>query len=89
MLSQNKIEIYKSYKGYYDGYYFQNKDRGRIVTDEDWFYLDSLMQDLFIIRKGLASKTFQESVLERLRVSCDTEQTVLLIIELEVSCMAV
>jgi len=83
MLTPEKIEIFQIYKGYYDGYYIQNKDNIRIITDEEWYILENLIQDLFLIRKNSASKSFENEVRLRLEKYCDSTNTIKLVLELE------
>lgn len=82
MLTSEKVEIYKEYKGYYDGYFTQNKNKLR-VSGEDWIYLGNVIQDIYLIRKELTSQSFKLSGLKKLTQNCDNEETVKLIFELE------
>ena len=41
------------------------------------------MQDIYLIRKGLSAKSFENSVNEQLSKNCDTQATINLIFELE------
>ena len=83
MLTLEKVEIFKSYKGYYDGYHIQNNDKVKIISDEEWFLLSNLMQDIYLIRNGLSAKSFDRSVNKQLSRVCDTEDTIKSIFELE------
>lgn len=83
MLTAEKVEIYKSYKGYYDGYYIQNKTKSRVISDEEWFMLDNFIQDIYLIRKQVAAKSFEIELLRRLNENCDNEDTCKLVFELE------
>jgi hypothetical protein len=83
MLTLEKVEIFKSYKGYYDGYHIQSNGKEKIISDDEWFLLSNLMQDIYLIRKGISAKSFENSVNEHLLRNCDTQQTINLIFELE------
>ena len=83
MLTSEKVEIFKSYKGYYDGYHIQNSGKERVISDDEWFLLSKLMQDIYLIRKGLSARSFEDSVKKQLLQNCDTEETINLIFQLE------
>ena len=83
MLILEKVEIFKKYKGYYDGYHFQNNGQINVISDEEWFLLSNLIQDIYLIRNGLSAKIFENSVNEQLSKRCDTAETINLIFELE------
>lgn len=83
MLTSEKVEIFKTYKGYYDGYHIQSNGKEKIISDDEWFLLDNLIQDIYLIRKGMAAKSFESSVNEQLLKNCDTQQTINLIFKLE------
>jgi len=46
MLTSEKVNIFRSYKGYFDGYYIQNRDKSRIVADEEWALLSNLVEEI-------------------------------------------
>ncbi|WP_126244402.1 hypothetical protein [Chitinophaga rhizosphaerae] len=83
MLTPEKIEIFKKYKGYYDGYYIQNKGKEEVISSDDWFLLSNLMQDICLIRKGLASKSFEKKVMDELIKYCINKTTYDLVFQLE------
>ncbi len=83
MLTIEKIELFKKYKGYYDGYYLQNKDSKRIITDEEWSMLSNFMQELFLQRKGLASKNFADATIMKLKENCENESVFNFVLEVE------
>jgi len=83
MLTSEKVEIFKSYKGYCDGYHFQSNGQLKVISDDEWFLLSNLVQDIYLIRKGLSAKSFENSVNEQLSKNCDTQATINLIFELE------
>ena len=83
MITSKKIEIFKRYKGYYDGYHFQNNGQEQIILDDEWFLLGNLIQDLYMIRNNLSSKSFEKSVNEQLLKNCDSQETINLVFELE------
>ncbi|CAA9196470.1 hypothetical protein [Flavobacterium collinsii] len=83
MLTSEKIEIYKKYKGYYDGYYIQNKGKEKLISDDEWFLLSNLVQDIYLIRNGVAAKSFEKKITDELTKNCDSKITYDLVFELE------
>ena len=83
MLTSEKVEIFKRYKGYYDGYHTQCNNLVKVISDDEWILLNNLMQDIFLVRNGLSAKSFKNSINERLVKNCDTQETINLIFELE------
>ena len=83
MLTAEKVEIFKRYKGYYDGYHIQNNGKEKVISDDEWILLNKLMQDIYLIRSGKASKSFENTVVEQVTNNCDTEETCNLIFEVE------
>jgi hypothetical protein len=83
MLTKEKIEIFKSYRGNSDWFQIQNKNKDRIITDEDWSVLYNLVQDIFLVRTAVAAKCFETKIMQRLYESCDDESTCDLVLELE------
>jgi hypothetical protein len=84
MLTIEKLNVYKRYRGYYDGYYVQNKtSQQQVITSKEWVLIDGLVQDIYIVRKGEAAKTFADQLNIRLHENCDSEETIQQLMELE------
>lgn len=83
MLTEKKLEIFTKYKGYYDGYCMQNKNNNMVISDAEWSLLSELIQNIYLIRKGLTSKTFELDTISKLNENCDTENTAKLVYNLE------
>lgn len=83
MLTLKKVKIFKEYKGYYDGYYIQTNEEIRLISDDEWFLLTNLMQDIYLIRNKSSGKSFENSVKEQLEKNCDNIDTINLIFEIE------
>ena len=73
MITLKCIEIYEKYGGNEDGFL-------RCATSEERLLLNYscwiLLQDLIIVKRGLASGSFIKSLDERLGESCDDEATI-------------
>lgn len=77
MITIEKLQEYKEYDGYYDGFYMQKvKKHINITTDEEWQLITVLIQDIELILKSLASKGFEERVEKKLMDVCDSMETV-------------
>lgn len=83
MYTLEKINIYKKYRGYYDGYHIQNKNKDKIITVDEWILLDKILQDIYLIRTNRCSKSFENSLIELLIKNCDSKETYNLVFELE------
>ncbi|WP_430901951.1 MULTISPECIES: hypothetical protein [unclassified Paraflavitalea] len=83
MLTSEKVEIFRRYKGNYDGYHIQSKGKEKLISDDEWFLLSNLMQDIYLIRSGIAAKSFERKIVDELTKSCDSTTTYNLIFELE------
>lgn len=77
MITISKIKIYQRYKGDVDGWArVGSKDEKSIMNDEDWFIIEGFIQDINLKKKGLASDTFMNTINERLKEKCDSEETI-------------
>jgi len=65
------------YHGYYDGFYVQKVKKGiQETSDEEWFLISNFIQDIRLVKKGLASKEFSENLDKRIKENCDNEDTI-------------
>lgn len=77
MITEDKIKVYKHYDGDIDGWARSgSKKEKSIMSDEDWYVIDGLIQDLSIVKKGLASSGFNENLNVKLKEMCDSDSTV-------------
>lgn len=77
MITVEKLQEYKKYDGYYDGFYVQKISKHtNITTDEEWQLITVLVQDIELVLKSLASKEFEERVEKKLIDICDNMETV-------------
>lgn len=83
MITEEKISVFKSYKGYYDGYYIQNKDKNRLISDTEWFFLNTIMQEIHLIKKGMASNAYEMEIRKKIASNCNNSKTFDLLFELE------
>lgn len=77
MLTKAKLEEYKRYHGYYDGFYLQKVKKGKnINSDEDWYLTQDLIGDIKLVRKGVASEEYVQNLRLKLMKNCDTGETI-------------
>ncbi|MFT3705431.1 MAG: hypothetical protein QM802_23890 [Agriterribacter sp.] len=77
MLSREKIEIYKRCNG--DGDAWAMSSRGKeksLIDDSDWSLIDNFIQDIKLIKNGLAADSYAKDVQQRLKTHCDNEQII-------------
>lgn len=75
MITLDKLKIYKHYRGDGDAWVRMNRN-SEAIAGKDWQLIDSLIQDLFIVQNGLASKKFTENLNTRLLENSDNESTI-------------
>jgi len=46
------------------------------MSEDDFFLLTRLIQDIVIVRNGLAAKEFQDKVEKSLQENCDNQATI-------------
>lgn len=77
MITLRHIEIYQKYNGNGDGFVrCATQEEKDIMDYNHWSLIDLLVQDLFIIQKGLASASFVKTIENKLQENCDNKETV-------------
>jgi hypothetical protein len=77
MITQDKIKIYTKYGGDIDNWARSGSKKEKLVmNDNDWYLIDSLIQDLTLIKNGLAALSFHSDVNYKLKENCDSEETI-------------
>ena len=77
MITLKHIEIYRKYGGDGDGLIRCATQEEKIIMDyKHWSLIDGLVQDISLIKKGIASISFVTSTYEKLKESCDNEETI-------------
>ena len=74
MITKQKIEIYKKFYGDSDGFVrIGSNAEKELMKYDDWALIDSMLQDLELIEKGLASKAFKNQIDSKLKENFDFE----------------
>jgi hypothetical protein len=77
MITITKLKEYEQYQGFYDGFYLQKVKKGlNITSDDEWYLMRDLIQDLKLVNKNLASKEYEENLNKKLKENCDNEETI-------------
>lgn len=77
MITKEKISIYKYFNGDIDGWArVGTKEQKAIIKDKDWFLIEGFVQDIRLVKKGLASEIYMKAINERLHENCDSEETI-------------
>ena len=77
MITIETLNIYKKYQG--DGDIFQRvgkKDEKKIMNYSNWRNVDDLVQKISLIKRKLASKTFEDSTIKQLKESCENQNVI-------------
>lgn len=74
MITLRKIEIFKKFSRDIDHFVRVWTPQDKIdISDKDWSLIDSLLQDLELVDKGLAADTFVKRLDERIKECCESE----------------
>ena len=77
MITQEKLKIYDHFNGNIDGWArIGTKEQKLTMRDNDWFLIDGFIQDILLVKKGLASVVYIKNLEEKLREKCDSEETI-------------
>jgi hypothetical protein len=79
LITQEKIDVFRTYKG--DIYARDKAMEGLYGNDqwfneEEWLFVQNLLQDLKLIANGLASESYAEEVEDRLLKSCENDKVI-------------
>ncbi len=77
MITLPKLSEYAEYHGFFDGWYIQRIKSGTNLNSEaDWALIVSLIQDIQVVNRKLASTDFSNNLIERLKENCDSEEAI-------------
>jgi hypothetical protein len=83
MINIEKIKIYVRYQGDIDSWARGgSKKEQAIMSDADWYLIESLLQDIALVHGGYASLEFEKTVRERLNQNSDSVETIAYLEEL-------
>jgi hypothetical protein len=74
MITKIEVKVYQKYDGIYDDMdHNGSKQEKEMFKTDDWLTIDSMFQDLELIKKGLCSADFKEKVQVTLAEKFDSE----------------
>jgi hypothetical protein len=77
MITENKIKVFNKYNGDINSWVKSgSKKEESIMSDHEWYLIESFIQDIRIIKKGLASKENSENLNKNLVENCDSVETI-------------
>ena len=80
MITKEKIEIYNHFNGDSDGFERMGTHEQKLLMENnDWSKIEGFIQDIQLVKKGIASDSYFKNVKEKMVVECDIES----IIEIE------
>ena len=71
MLSIPHLEVYESFGGDIDGW--ARSGDTSIINDADWHLIDELVQDLNMLKSGLASKSLEATIRDKLIAATESQ----------------
>ncbi len=71
MLSIRHLKVYESFGGDIDGW--ARSGDTSIINDADWYLIDELVQDLNMLKSGLASKSLEATIRDKLIAATDSQ----------------
>lgn len=76
MITEIQIKLFNKY-GDIDCWARNSSTKEKLImTDNDWYQIDSFLQDLILVEKGLTSIEFNNSLNNKLRENCDSDFTI-------------
>jgi hypothetical protein len=77
MITAEKLNIYQRFNGEIHrwGEFGTAKERSTI-SDDDWCTIEELIQNINLVKTGLASESFVKALDQQLKERCDNNQTV-------------
>jgi len=77
MLTVAKVRVYRKYRGDMDGLARTKKlDDSSLITNEEWFLIDSLVQKFFLIKSGKASQAYAERISVEVHQCVESEEVI-------------
>jgi hypothetical protein len=74
MITAEKLEIFNQYGGDNDGLERVGRSREKQLFDnDDWYVISNFYLDIELVKKGLASQSFADSLTSQLKKQCDAE----------------
>lgn len=77
MITTDKLTIFRRFCGDIDSWARQSSKKEKAaMNDSAWALIGSLIQDILLVKNGLASHDFSDKLQQRLKESCDGAKTI-------------
>jgi hypothetical protein len=77
MLTLEKIKEYELNNGSYEGFYYQRiEKRVNVLSDQEWYLINDLIQDIQLVDQGLTAVEFIQALDNKLEDLCDNKETI-------------
>jgi hypothetical protein len=71
-ITMQMLDIFARFRGDIDGFARGGKAAEKdAIPDENWRCIDELLQEIFVLQKGLVTPEYRERIVERLRVQTE------------------
>ena len=68
------LDEYRRYGGDIDAW--ARQDKSNTLSDDEWYLIEDIIQDLIIVKRGCASKNFQSELQNKLKEVVESEKVV-------------
>ena len=77
MITEYKIKVFYKYNGDIESWLRSgSKKESSIMSDKDWHDIDTFIQDLYLLQKGLTSLEFNNTLINKLNEYCENEEVI-------------
>ncbi|MFL5741036.1 MAG: hypothetical protein ACJ75B_12515 [Flavisolibacter sp.] len=77
MITIEKLKIFEKYRRQVDEFARFGKSKEKsLMTDQDWDEIESLIQDVYLVKKGMAALEFENKLNQRLADICENQETI-------------
>ena len=74
MITEDKLKMYSRYDGDIDSWArTSSRNEKTLMNDKDWFAIESLLQDLKLVRNRLASDEYKATLNKKLKGLCSMD----------------
>ena len=75
IITKDKLALYKRFGGGIDAWARSQNSKG-LMSGDDWLLIETLVQNILLIHNGNASIEYIEKANAKLKVSCDSDETI-------------
>ena len=76
MITIQKLQIYSQFNGDIDGFArLADEQQKMLINSGEWSVIESLLQDIGLVEKGLVSEHYRKEFENKLKTICENEET--------------